>query len=566
MDKKSLAIKYMNYLESPNNLIEDCFQTFDATQGAFVKLDLFPKQNELLNLYRNSKHVIVNKSRQAGVSTVTAAYIAAVCALTTKDNPFRVIIVANKGLQSQDFLAKIKDFLSQVPRWVWGSNYDDTKTIDGHIVGKGSVKSIKLVNGCQITAVATSKDAVRGASSPRIIVIDEAAHIDSADGELMYGSAMMALSSNIAGQMFLISTPKGTDPIFFKTYSESISTSGANKFTVHEMYYFEDPRYNKNLVWKFKHKDGRIEVEKEIEYDGEKMVQKFHKGWIPESEWYLDQCAILHQDKRLINQELLCKFDGSGANVVEFEHIKRHEEEFVCDPIAMADKDLTWIWEEPIAGDSYCAFVDVASGDGEDNSSLQIINVTTGEQALEYKGKIKAEVFAPIVKGWCERYNALTDVDTTGGYGDNLITDLQRLDFKLLRKEENGDIKGFKFSGINRPKVIQRFVNYVESDGLKIKSTRLILELKTYVWLNGRPDHLRGFNDDAITAAAGAIWLFETSFKEVKKAQEQSKQIMAVWLNNSEQSSQNTKKIKKTNSRIYQNGVDISDYAWVLTR
>lgn len=567
MDKKSLAFKYVSYLENPVNLIEDCFQTFDASQEKFVPFSLFPKQNELLNLYMNQRHVLVNKSRQAGISTVTAAYIAAVCALTTRDNPYRVIIVANKGNQAQDFLSKIKDFLSQVPRWVWGPYYDNSKELDGHIIGKGSVKSLKLKNGCHIAAVATSKDAVRGQSSPRIIVIDEAAHIDKTDGELMYGSAMMALSSNISGQMFLISTPMGTDPIFFKTYSETIASNGTNNFAVHEMYFFQDPRYNKNLVWKFKHRDGEIEVQPEVEFDNVKMVEKFKKGWLPESDWYMEQCSILHNDKRLINQELLCKFDGSGNNVVDFEDIKRHEQKYVADPIEMfEEKGNMWIWKHPEEGHSYCAFADVSSGSSEDYSSLEIIDTGSGEQVAEYKGKLKAELFAPIVKRWCEEYNCLTDVDTTGGYGDNLITELSRLNFKLMKKDEHNEVKGFKFSGITRPKVIQKFVSYVESDSFKIRSIRLIAELKTYVWLNGRPDHLRGFNDDCIIASAGAIWLFETSFKQLKSNQEMSKQILNSWLDSgtSKQVDANNTKRIPNNSTIYQNGRDVSEFSWLL--
>lgn len=570
MNNSDLAIKYYSYLENPINLIEDCFQTFDATQEKFVPLILYSKQAELLNLYKDKKHVLVNKSRQAGVSTITAAYIAAICALTTKDNPYRIIIVANKGNQAQDFLSKIKDFLSQVPRWVWGKNYDDKKELDGHIVGKGSVKSIKLFNGCHLTAVATSKDAVRGQSSPRIVVIDEAAHIDNTDGELMYGSAMMALASNASGQMFLISTPMGTDPIFYKTYSETIGENGANNFVIHQMYFFQDPRYNKNLVWKFKHKDGTIETYVETEFDDEKMVARFNKGWMPESDWYKSQCSILHNDKRLIHQELLSKFDGSGSNVVDFEHISRHEQNYVCEPIEKHEENHNlWVWEHPQAGHQYCAFADVASGTGEDYSCLQILNITTGEQAVEYKGKLKSELFAPIVKRWCETYDALTDIDTTGGYGDNLITDLERLKFKLLKTEENGEVKGLKFSGITRPKVVQRFVNYVETDSLKIKSIRVIAELKTFIWVNGRPDHMRGFNDDAIISIAGGIWLFETSFKQMQTAKNLSQQILNVWtgvkVEKPEEKSK-PKTIEKKPVRLIQNGIDVSEYSWLLSK
>jgi len=572
MNNNDLALKYYSYLENPVNLIEDCFQTFDATQEKFVPLILYPKQSELMKIYQDKKHVLVNKSRQAGVSTITAAYIAAIFALTSKENPYRNIIVANKGIQSQDFLSKIKDFLSQVPRWVWGKNYDEKKELDGHIIGKGSVKSIKLFNGCHLSAVATSKDAVRGQSSPRIIVVDEAAHIDNTDGELMYGSAMMALASNNSGQMFLISTPMGTDPIFYKTYSETIATNGNNSFTIHQMYFFQDPRYNKNLIWKYKHQDGTVEVFVEEEFDDDKMEARFNKGWMPESDWYINQCSILHNDKRLIHQELLSKFDGSGSNVVDFEHITRHEQKYVCDPIETHEENHNlWVWEHPQEGHQYCAFADVASGTGDDYSALEIINMTTGEQAVEYKGKLKSELFAPIVKRWCESYSALTDVDTTGGYGDNLITDLQRLNFKLLKKEENGEIKGLKFSGITRPKVIQRFVTYMETDSIKIKSIRVISELKTFIWVNGRPDHMRGFNDDGIIATAGSIWLFETCFKMMENAKAMSKQIMNIWTGvkpDTPETKDSAKPVEKRKQpvRLIQNGIDVSQFAWLLSK
>lgn len=572
MDRNELALKYISYLEDPINLIEDCFSVQDGTQNKFVNLELFPKQRELLEKYKGGSHVLVNKSRQAGVSTITAAFIAAIVALTTKTSPYSVIIVANKAAQAQDFLLKIKDFLSQVPRWVWGDYYDDSKDVDGHIVGKGSVKSIKLFNGCKVTAVATSKDAVRGQSAPRLIVIDEAAHIDKTDGELMYGSAMMALSSNQQGQMFLISTPKGTDPIFFKTYKEAISNSDDNRFKVHQMYFFQDPRYNKNLKWRYKDDEGNIRVVEEVEFDNEEMVEKFNRGWMPDSDWYREQCSILHNDKRLINQELLSKFDGSGNNVIDFEHIMRHEQKYVCEPIRTECNGDMWIFEDPIEEHQYCAFQDVGTSEGVDYSSLQIVNITTGVQAAEFVGKRRSEVLAEIINDYCNRYKALTNVDTTGGYGDNVMTDLGNLNFKLLVKDENGDAKGFKFSGITRPKVFERFVTYVEGDSIKIKSIRTITELKTFIWHNGRPDHMRGFNDDAITALAGAIWVYETNFKQAKRATAIDKSILAAWISNG-QNVQDKKqnKAKKAvqkygnrQGRIIQNGVDITEYAWVL--
>lgn len=567
MNSVDQAVRFIEYLKNPIQLIEDEFKVQDNTQGGYVPFKVFPKQRELLEKYENGTHVIVNKPRQAGISTVTAAYIAAIVALADKKNPHKIIIVANKAAQAQDFLAKIKDFLSQVPVWLWGENYDHNKELDGHIIGKGSVKTLKLLNGCNISAVATSKDAIRGASSPRIIVIDEAAHIDKVDNETMFASAMMALSSNLNGQMFLISTPNSTDPIFYQTYSDTINTNGNNKFTIHELYFFQDPRYNKNLTWskKVKGEDDLIEIERE--FDNEKMVEKYKKGWMPNSDWFREQCAILHEDKVQINRELLCKFEGSGHNVIDFEHTNRHEQNYVCEPIRKEYNGDLWIFEEPIKGHEYVAFVDVASPEGKDFSSLQILNTTTGNQAAELKAKVKSEDLAVIVKDTCERYNALTDIDTTGGYGDNLLSDLIALNFKLLNCEDPNDYnpKGFKFSGINRPKLFQKFISYIESDQFKIKSARMIIELKTFKWVNGRPDHMRGFNDDAICAYAGAIWLFEMFFKNIRKAEAQNKAILNVWLGiTNDEQSKDIKTKPKFNGAMYQNGVDITSDIWIL--
>jgi hypothetical protein len=565
MERLDYAQKYLEYLSDPIALIEEHFQTLDATQGKYVPLKLFIKQRELLNKYHTQKHVLVNKPRQAGISTITAAYIAAVCALTGPENPYRIIIVANKGIQAQDFLSKIKEFLTQVPIWIWGNHYDHNKEVDGHLIGKGSVKSIKLFNGCHISAVATSKDAIRGASSPRIIVLDEAAHLTKVDSETMFASAMMSLSSNAEGQMFLISTPNGNDPIFFKTYHETKANGGENRFTVHEMYFFQDPRYNKNLRWKKKinDEDEDFVVEYEVDFNNIKMEQRFKDGWIPESDWFLDQCAIMHYDRVQINRELLSRFEGSGNNVVSDEVLEKHVKYYVKDPISKEDSGLTWIFEDPIIDHQYVAFADNSSGSGEDYSALQIINMTTGDQALEFKGKVKDTFFAEIVIKNCYRYNALLDVDVTGGYGENLLNTLLNRDFKLLKKDPStNEAKGFKFLVNTRIRAIQKMITYIEELGVKIASERLISEFKTYIWINGRPDHMRGFNDDLIMSLAGAIWLFENAFMSMKKYSEKEKSIMNAWIREDDELKQ--KLLNERPKALYQNGINMSEYLWLL--
>jgi hypothetical protein len=75
---------------------------------------------------------------------------------------------------------------------------------------------------------------------------------------------------------------------------------------------------------------------------------------------------------------------------------------------------------------------------------------------------------------------------------------------------------------------------------------------------------LRGFNDDCITATAGALWLFENAFKQVKAAQETSKVMLNAWIAGDTNRPQE-KDIKSTlNNGMYQNGQDMSSFMWLL--
>jgi hypothetical protein len=58
--------------------------------------------------------------------------------------------------------------------------------------------------------------------------------------------------------------------------------------------------------------------------------------------------------------------------------------------------------------------VDVSRGDGEDASTIVIIDVTTMEQN-GISGKIQPDLLAQIVEQYGDLYKAYTVVDITGG-------------------------------------------------------------------------------------------------------------------------------------------------------
>ena len=356
--------EYAKCLVNPMYAIETYLITFDKTQEGFVPFKLFPRQKEIITAYENNRFNLVAKPRQAGVSTTTAAYMAIKVGFADDRNPESILIIANKQDLAFEFLAKIKDFLSQLPRWVWGSEYYGSKEKEGKsIFDVDSKKEIKLPNGCRVKAVATSKGALRG-FTPTYLIMDEAAHIDN--GAEVFSTSLTALGTG--GKATLISTPNGMDSLYYTTYDKA--KNGDNNFNIIEMRWYEDNRYNKDLSW---NKDDLNVIETEFTF--ESYETKIKDGWKPTSFWYEEMCLGMNSDARMIAQELDVSFIGSGGNVIAEEYIQFQDKNNVMNPIqTYGQNGETWVWALPQEGHQYVMGVDVSRGDSEDSSTIVVID------------------------------------------------------------------------------------------------------------------------------------------------------------------------------------------------
>lgn len=547
--------EYSKCLMNPTYAIETYLETFDKTQEGFVPFRLFPRQKEIINAYEKNRFNLVTKPRQAGVSTTTAAYMAIKVGWADEDNPEAVLIIANKQELAFEFLAKIKDFLSQLPRWVWGHEYYGNAKNEGKsIFLTDSKKEIKLPNGSRVKAVATSKDALRG-FTPTFLIMDEAAYIDN--GAEVFGAALTALGTG--GRATLISTPNGMDPLYYKTYDQARTKK--NNFNIIEMKWYEDLRYNKDLRW-IKGDD----VEKEIYFTFESYQRRIADGWKPTSSWYEEMCMGMNNDARMIAQELDVSFIGSGGNVIGEEFIEYHEKNNVIEPkITMGLENEIWIWEEPQEGHQYIMGVDVSRGDGEDSSTIVIIDFTTMEQVMEYQGKIQPDLLAQIVEEYGELYEAYTVVDVTGGMGVSTVLKLLEFNYKRLhyddatgkilsarQRELNSHLKKDKIPGFHatnvRVPMISNLEYKIRTNAIKIRSSRLTSEMKTFIYKNGRPDHMEGYHDDLLMSLAMCLWVMEHSFKKLERLEKQNKAILNSWLSGANVSSTPTIKEKDPNT------------------
>jgi len=539
LTKEQILLEYAKCVKDTPYALKTFLQTYDNTQSKYVPLELFKDQVTLINDYDTSDENIALKYRQAGVSTVTSAWASKKLVFARKEKPEKILIIANKLDTAVEMANKVRAFVEQWPKWL-GVTFSSEKNSQRHF---------KLTNGCEVKAVATSKDALRG-YTPTILIFDEAAYIDA--DEDFWSACMASLSTG--GKVIVISTPNGFDPIYYSIYSQAIK--GMNDFKITEMYWWRDPRYSKDLklikcndivhymLNRADYNDDEITKDyselKINDRDFNHIKTEIENGYKPYSSWFESMSKKLKFDRRKISQELECNFLGSGDNVIPPETMKKIKENYIQEPVNKFMGGALWQWKEPVVGHRYIMGIDVSRGDSEDFTTFTIIDFDTREQVMEYLGKVPPDVVAEIAFKWGQMYDAFIVIDITGGMGVSTSRKLQELGYKNLYIDGVNPADKWKWNpkmqekipGINfnskRVQIVQAFEEALRFD-FQVKSMRLFNELNTFVYVNGRPDHQKGQHDDLIMSLAMAIYVGETSFAQLEKVTEQTKAMINAW-------------------------------------
>lgn len=573
IDMRDMALDYAQCCADKSRIkfIEKYFYTFNATSGRKTPFRLFPRQKAFLRAIADNRNVIAIKPRQCGISTLTSAWVVAQCAFSDSESPETVLCIANKLEQAQELIIKIREFLMQVPRWYWGQDYysvdpnsdKNTKSI----FKKDSKASMELFNGCRIIARASGPNASRGISAVSVLILDEAAFIES--GSTVYATASATMASNPNSKTVMVSTPNGKDELYYNTYRQALSKE--NNFTAVEFHWYQDPRFNKNLKWYKKLESGKkwdndqtIDKEGSVEYNEERWKRLEREGWTPTSPWYEEMCKSFNNDSMRIAQELDVSFMGSSDNVVAAEYIDMQSTMNVREPLDNFKDpmtDSTWFWKEPIDGHRYIIGVDPSRGTSADQTAIEIIDMDGRdengmpiiEQVGEYVGKKLGDDIGALVFQYGKLYNdAFIVVDATGGQGDAAILTLLNLGYKNLYYEDGNQktytlqnqsyqretymdrLPGFHFQG-NRYPVLSNFAGLVRNNEFKIRSTRVINELDTWIFKgdNGRMDHQAGSHDDTICALAMALFVMQFSLSKIEATVQKDKAILKAYMTSS---------------------------------
>lgn len=441
--------------------------------------NLYDYQKEALRQFEEFDYNIVLKGRQIGISTLVAGYALWLMLFHRDKN---ILVIATKQETAKNLVNKVKFMHENLPTWL---------RIKRSELLEDNKLSLKFPNGSVIKAVASSPDAGRS-EALSLLILDEAAFIDNAD--VIWTAASSTLSTG--GKAILLSTPNGMGNFFHQMW-----TKAESKETTVEGF-----KFNTILL------DWRVHPERD-------------------QAWRDRQTAIMGEVQA--SQEHDASFIFSGNTVIPPEIIEFYKKTYVTDPIEMTGPDGNfWIWQQPDYTRSYIVSGDVSRGDGEDYSTLHVIDVEASAVVAEYKGKMNTKDFGNFSVEVATKYNdALLIMDNSSigwsaiqqvidrGYRNlfYMSKDLQYVDVESqissIARADRGLVPGFTISQRTRPLIIAKLKDYMLDQSVLIPSKRMMAEFDTFIWHNGRPEALKGYNDDLVMALAIGLWVRDTALR-----------------------------------------------------
>jgi hypothetical protein len=479
--KQVIAQEYLKCAKDPVHFMKKyCY--ISHPQRGRILFNLYPFQQGVIKGFQTNDYSIILKSRQLGISTVSAGYSLWLMLFHEDRN---VLALATTQATARNLVSKVQFMYENLPSWLKVDTLENNKL------------SLKLKNGSKIQAKSSSSDAARS-EAVSLLIIDEAAFIENVAET--WASAQQTLATG--GGAIVLSTPYGTGNWFHQMWVKA--EAGENDFLPIKLKWDVHPERDQS--WR-------------------------------------DRQDELLGDPRLAAQECDCDFSTSGDTVFYSEYIDYYANTYIKSPLEKRGGDQNlWIWETPNYTKEYMVIADVARGDGKDFSAFHIMDVEENVQVGEYKGQIETNDFGHLLVGIATEYNNALLVVENANIGWNTIQTIKDRGYQNLYYSQRGGssvdsyfdkymdvtnmVAGFTMSTKTRPMVIGKFQESINDKGVVIQSKRLIEEMKVFVWKNGKPQAQPGYNDDLVMAFGIGQYLRSTSLKARSLGLEATKQSL----------------------------------------
>jgi hypothetical protein len=469
--KEVIKEEYKKCLVDPIYFMKKYVKIQHPIRGT-VNFDLYEFQEKTLTDLVDHDFNIILKSRQMGISTLTAAYSLWLMVFHKDKN---VLCISINQETSKEIVTRVRFANDNLPSWLKVKEQEDNRL------------SLRLTNGSQIKAVSSAGTSGRS-SALSLLIIDEAAFIDNI--EEIWLSAQYTLSTG--GRAIMLSTPNGVGNFFHQTWIKAEAKE--NKFNTIRLPWYLHPE--RDQTWR----------DKQTELSGVKGAA----------------------------QECDCDFSTTGNGIVDAATIDFYKQSKVKEPIEMRGMDHGyWIWEYPDYSRNYIVSADVARGDGADYSAFQVLDVESLTQVAEYKGQIGTKDYGNMLVSVATEYNnALLIVENANigwavlqqiidrqypntfySSADLQYVDVERQLTNKVNRDEKKMIPGFTNSQKTRPLLISKLETYFRERSVEVRSLRFLDELSVFIWDGNKVAAMKGYNDDLVMAMSIGLWVRDTALK-----------------------------------------------------
>jgi len=433
---------------------------------------LFPFQEKTLEEIKKNRYNLILKSRQLGLSTLTAGY--ALWRILFKSDQ-NILVIATVRDVAKNMITKIRVMYDNLPGWL--------KTVET----ENNKMSLALSNGSIVKAISSSPTAGRS-EALSLLILDEAAFIEYIDE--IWVAAQQTLATG--GDCIVLSTPNGIGNWFHKMWTDA--EDGINGFATMKLPWYVHPE--RDQMWR-------------DEQD-------------------------LKLGKRKAAQECDADFLTSGNTVVDMGILQFYKATHVAEPKEKSGIDNgLWIWDYPDYTKAYVISADVARGDGSDFSAAQVFDVENVIQVAEYRGKIDTRAFGRLLASLGITYNNAMIVVERENLGWGTLQEIINLNYpnvfystedlkyvdtthqikNKIHREEKKMKPGFATTMRTRPLLISKVERYFLDREIIVRSIRTINELETFIWKDGRAEAMTGRNDDLVMSLGILLWVRDTALK-----------------------------------------------------
>ena len=519
LSKEEITKEILKCGKDPAYFLDNYAKIVHQEKG-LIAFKTFKFQKQLLNDFHDHRYNVILKSRQMGISTIVSGYVAWMMLFYKEKN---ILVMATKLNTAIEIVEKVKDILNSIPDWLRISE-----------ISVNNKTKLELDNGSKIQGTPTSKDAGRG-QALSLLILDEAAHVEDMDD--LWTGLLPTISTG--GRCIALSTPNGVGNWFHKTYVDS--EVGANNFKPTKLPWNIHPEYTQ--------------------------------------EWF--DRMTRNMSKRQTAQEFECNFNASGETVMNSDDLAKLKKA-VSEPKYRSWIDRNYhIWKEFENGGSYLLSADVARGDGKDYSVFHVLDIKNMEQVAEYQGKTDLDNFAKLLFDVGTEYGNCMVVVENNNVGYAVLTKLIDMRYPNVFYSMKGSqdfidstsaqytsntVPGFSTTMKSRPLIVAKLEEFIRNKMIKINSQRTINEFDTFVWVNGRPEAQKGYNDDLVMSLAIGCWVRDTAVINNERNLEYSKAFLTSitkggsYLDSSQKAIMQEDRVKKYNEaqQVYK------QFSWII--